>query len=283
MSGGPGVVISGLSDPLKIENAEEETNDQSARRNNRQGPVKVLSQRMAEGPWPRQFEAVHHWGEVAKVRHASIKVFPELGGQEPGDCVKKTLIFNGGGWRSHGRSNSTALSNSRNRRRGCKRAHGDEGGFQEVGEGAGAVGDLAESEAVLASGVLEVGKAKLHGEDEGVRVRTKPVGLLSVVPVGEVGLWIGGVLDNHVLDAVPESGGPFKDALYGGRIRGYDGDGGESDAEGSQFAVYGIEPIEGDLAGASTHVGEDQCGATIGELVNESVEAGRSVDVHLAS
>lgn len=50
MSGGPGVVISGLSDPLNIEDAEEETNDQSARRNNRQGPVKVLSQRMAEGP-----------------------------------------------------------------------------------------------------------------------------------------------------------------------------------------------------------------------------------------
>jgi hypothetical protein len=95
----------------------------------------------------------------------------------------------------------------------------DEGGFLEIGDGAGAVGDLAESEAVLASGVLEVGKAKLHGEDEGVKVLAKPVGLLSVVPVGEVGLWIGGVLDNHVLDAVPESGGPFKDALYGGRTR----------------------------------------------------------------
>lgn len=136
---------------------------------------------------------------------------------------------------------------------------------------------------MLARGVLEVGKAKLHGEDEGVKVLTKPVGLLSVVPVGEVGQWMGGILDNHVLDAVPQSGDPFKDALYGGRIRGYDGDGGESDAEGSQFLVNGIELIEGDLAGASTHVGEDQCGATIGEVVNESVEAGRGVDVHLAS
>src|SRR5262249_40438770 len=137
----------------------------------------------------------------------------------------------------------------------------------------------AESETVLTGGVFQVGETEIHGECKRLKLVAKLASLFGVIPVRKIRLEATSVFHNYVPDAVLKPGGPSEQTLNGSRVRRDNADGGKGNAEGCNFGVHSIEPVKGDLAGATAHVGEDDRGALVCEVIDERVETGRGMDI----
>ena len=139
---------------------------------------------------------------------------------------------------------------------------------------------LPQLNSVLPDWVFKFRKTELHLQDlwrEGFAETTR---LFRRPPVGEIRQGAGRVLDNDVLDPFLKTACPGKDAFDAGRVRRDHADRCEADTGCSDILVHRLEPVGRNLPGTRSHVGKND-GRTAVEMIDEGVEAGRSVNVDL--
>src|SRR3954452_5075264 len=88
------------------------------------------------------------------------------------------------------------------------------------------------------------------------------------------------ILDDQVGNPVLESVRPAQYTFDARRVGGNDAYGGEGSPIRSDVLVHRVEPLVRHLARPRTHVGQND-GRTFSQMIDERVEAGRGVDIHL--
>ena len=136
---------------------------------------------------------------------------------------------------------------------------------------------------MLAGDSFQFGKAKFHGNDDGVKGISKCVRFPGLAPIGKVGIGGGGVLDHEVLDMILKVGGPGEDAFHAGGVGSDDTDGSEGQAQCREVFLHELKPLMGDVSGSAAHVGENRVSLTVREDAEEYVESCVRVDFDLLS
>src|SRR6185437_3050765 len=115
------------------------------------------------------------------------------------------------------------------------------------------LGDRAQGDSMLPGRILQLRKAEIHGEHNGLQGFLEYLSLFGLTPVSEICRIADCVLHDDVLHPILKMRSPTENALDTGWVGSNDSNGRKVHSECLYVLEHGIKPVVCDLPGAGSH------------------------------